>query len=620
MACVLKSKLRLIVLVGIMSFSAAPMLAQGSGYDANCNPKDYTADELLQQELCSAHVGCRLTMKLGNSACKVKDFFSNLGGVLGGRSTPDNFDVLEALNRTEVPQTSGVKKTNASARPYYEGSRLPSYDRTNAAQISIDPPTDGRPAGYLNRDNDGTVRWFEGKGARGTSGKLSGNGVQIDSKGDIKAGVLVDDALSGNALRRASDGSWAAGNFTPSGLNGNGYLLAPDGKNPAPVLEGTFKNGVADGMMLVTWPDGLSRKELWRDGMMIAAGPMALKGQVPKDPKTPEQEAAEKAAAEKAKFEVDLVKLPNAGAIYAFADEWASKGDMDKARAAWRSLMTRYPDSPFALKAADRLGGGGSAGSNSGAASIASSSVSSSKFGGSELSNGYHDVTLVDRWAGTWENKPLLRVPESAYDQTVANLKECGYGRRCDPMFPSESPYAYDVGDIVNPFTVSGNPGSQTPACKYTPQAGYSLPYLPGSRSAFGIGGGVPGEQTCAFLLQAAIHEWMENKVGGSRGASALVSSAPVMPGTATGQCEADLKAYRDGSDAFEGRVAPMEMMKSLQLAMYLEVNMYRILTTSCKGTSQADRADFYLQAAGQSLKTCQVMSSDPNACIPKVP
>lgn len=330
-------------------------------YDANCSPKDYTADELLQQEICQAHVGCRLTMKLGDSACKVKGFFSNLGGVLGGRSTPDNLDVLEALNRTEVPQTAGVKKTNASARPYYEGSRLPSYDRTNAAQISIDPPTDGRPAGYLNRDNDGTVRWFEGKGARGTSGKLSGNGVQIDSKGDIKAGVLVDNALSGNALRRASDGSWAAGNFTPSGLNGNGYLLAPDGKNPAPVLEGTFKNGVADGMMLVTWPDGLSRKELWRDGMMIAAGPMALKGQVPKDPKTPEQEAAEKAAAEKAKFEADLMKLPNAGAIYAFADEWASKGDMDKARAAWRSLMTRYPDSPFALKAADRLGGGSAA-------------------------------------------------------------------------------------------------------------------------------------------------------------------------------------------------------------------------------------------------------------------
>jgi hypothetical protein len=63
-----------------------------------------------------------------------------------------------------------------------------------------------------------------------------------------------------------------------------------------------------------------------------------------------------------------------------------------------------------------------------------------------------------------------------------------------------------------------------------------------------------------------------------------------------------------------------MELMKSLQLAMYLEVNMYRILTTSCKGTSQADRADFYLQSAGQSLQTCRMMSSDRNVYVPKVP
>lgn len=130
----------------------------------------------------------------------------------------------------------------------------------------------------------------------------------------------------------------------------------------------------------------------------------------------------------------------------------------------------------------------------------------------------------------------------------------------------------------------------------------------------------VPGELTCAYLLQMAIHEWMENKVGGSRGASALISSAPVMPGTATGQCEADLKAYRDGSNDLEGRVSPTEMMKNLQLTMYLEINMYRILTTSCKGKRQADRANMYLQSAGQALQTCKIMSSNPSVCVPKVP
>lgn len=349
--------IRLALLSCAFGLSALSAAAQ-TQYDANCNPKDYTVDELLQQEICSAHIGCRLTMKLGNSACKVKDFFSNLGGVLGGRSTPDNLDVVEALNRTEVPQTPGVKKTNASARPYYEGSRLPSYDRTNAAQISLEPDTSGgKPGGYLNRDNDGTIRWFEGTGVLDTSGKRSGNGVQIESTGRIRAGVLINDAVDGGGMDRSRDGSWAAGTFKSGSLEGSGYQLKSDGKGDAPVLEGTFKNNQPDGVMLATWPDLSSRKEVWKDGKLIAAGAKVAKGQIPPEPKTPEQEAA----AEKAKFESDLSKLPNAGAIYAFADEWASKGDMDKARAAWRSLMTRYPDSPFALKAADRLAGGGAA-------------------------------------------------------------------------------------------------------------------------------------------------------------------------------------------------------------------------------------------------------------------
>jgi hypothetical protein len=359
MGLICSKTIRLVLLSCAFGLSALSAAAQ-TQYDANCNPKDYTADELLQQELCSAHVGCRLTMKLGNSACKVKDFFSNLGGVLGGRSTPDNLDVVEALNRTEVPQTLGVKKTNASARPYYEGSRLPSYDRTNAAQISIDPMADGRSSGYLNRDKGGTTSWFEGTGALDASGKRSGNGVQIDSTGRIRAGILINDAVDGGGLDRSRDGSWSAGTFKSGSLEGSGYQLKSDGKGDAPVLEGTFKNNQPDGVMLATWPDLSSRKELWKDGKLIAAGAKVAKGQIPPEPKTPEQEAA----AEKAKFEADLAKLPNAGAIYAFADEWASKGDMERARAAWRSLMTRYPDSALALKAADRLsaGSGGSPG------------------------------------------------------------------------------------------------------------------------------------------------------------------------------------------------------------------------------------------------------------------
>lgn len=607
---------RALVLACVLGLLASPALAQASGYDANCDPRNYTADEMVQQELCAAHVGCRLTQKAVTSACKVKDFFSSLGGVLGGRSTPDNLDVLEALNRTEVPQTSGVKKTNASARPYYEGSRLPSYDRTNAAQISVEPPVDGRPSGSLNQDKDLTIRWFEGTGARNASNQLSGNGVQIDSAGRIKAGILIDDAIGGGGVERAPDASWAGGNFKSGRLEGEGYQLKSDGTGNAPVLEGTFKNNQPDGMMLATYPDFSSRKELWKDGKLIVAGPKVARGQVPPTPKTAEEEAAEKAAAEAAAFSAQLASEKNPGALYALGDEWAEKGDMAKARAAWRDLIKRFPDSPLAIKATDRLSGGGA---------VSTSSLSASTSSGAGESRpstaGVYDVTLVDRWTGAWESQPLLRVPESDYDQTLENFKQCGSTRRCGPEWPlSESPFAYDVGSIVNPFQVSGAVPQQTPYCKYSPQAGYTLPYLPGSKSAFGLGGGVPGEQTCAYLLQAAIHEWMDGEIGTRRGASTLVSAAPVMPGTATGQCEADLRAYRDGSDDVQGLASPMEMRKSLQIAMYLEVNMYRILTTSCKGTSHADNADMYLQSAGQSLRTCQIMTSDPNVCVPKIP
>ncbi|MBU2533470.1 MAG: hypothetical protein KKB37_12070, partial [Alphaproteobacteria bacterium] len=293
------------------------------------------------------------------SACKVKDFFSSLGGVLGGRSTPDNLDVLEALNRTEVPQTSGVKKTNASARPYYEGSRLPSYDRTNAAQISVEPPTDGRPSGSLNRDKDGTIRWFEGTGARNASNQLSGNGVQIDSTGRIRAGILIDDAIGGGGIARAPDASWASGNFKSGRLEGDGYLLKSDGSGNAPVLEGTFKNNQPDGMMLATYPDFSSRKELWKDGKLIVAGPKVANGQVPPTPKTAQEEAAEKAAAQEAAFAAQLASEKNPGALYALGDEWAEKGDMAKAKAAWRELIKRFPDSPLATQAAGRLSGTG---------------------------------------------------------------------------------------------------------------------------------------------------------------------------------------------------------------------------------------------------------------------
>lgn len=386
-------KTRLFICTGTMLALAGLASAQARQYDANCNKKDYTADEQLQQELCSSHMGCKLVM-LAEKACKVKDFLGSLGGVLDGRSKPDNYDVMQALNQTEVVQTPGVRETNLSAAKSIKATRLPSYDRSNAAevdwqQVFYGPPPTGNPQGYLNRDAGGAVRWFEGTGNLNGSNQWTGAGVQIDSKAGIKVGDQANDAMEGAALKRGSDGSWTGGSFKGGNLSGAGYSADPTATGKSPVMEGTFLNGQADGMMLVTYPDFSSRKELWRGGKMVAAGPKVPKGQFPQNPKTPEEEAAEKAAADEAAFSAKLTKEANPGGLYALGDEWAEKGDMTKAKAAWRELLKRFPDSTLASKAADRLSGGGSA------------TVSPGQAGSAGISASYSGpVSLTGEWRG----------------------------------------------------------------------------------------------------------------------------------------------------------------------------------------------------------------------------
>jgi TPR repeat protein len=53
---------------------------------------------------------------------------------------------------------------------------------------------------------------------------------------------------------------------------------------------------------------------------------------------------------------IDSLKdVPNAGALFALGDEADEKGLKANARAAFRALVSRFPDSPLATKAADRL-------------------------------------------------------------------------------------------------------------------------------------------------------------------------------------------------------------------------------------------------------------------------
>lgn len=54
-------------------------------------------------------------------------------------------------------------------------------------------------------------------------------------------------------------------------------------------------------------------------------------------------------------FFAELAAIPTAGALYALGDEMAEKGQRAKALAAFRAILTRFPNDVLAAKAADRL-------------------------------------------------------------------------------------------------------------------------------------------------------------------------------------------------------------------------------------------------------------------------
>jgi hypothetical protein len=326
-----------------------------------------------------------------------------------------------------------------------------------------------------------------------------------------------------------------------------------------------------------------------------------------------------------------LAKL-NAGQLFAKADELEEQGRPDLARMARRELVSRFPDSPLAQTAAQQManspapaggaatgappasgGGASSAGASGAGASGPSASGASASGPAATPDDGLFSVKLPDRWKGVYEDKVLVRLSDADYDRVATAVKSCEQARR---SMDCADAYTYPVRGVINEFRIEHVPGSgpagpwgDQPRCKYTPSS-YSTPNI--QRQA--------PEVTCALALQKAIHEWMTDEVEGIRGAGQLVKTAPVLAGTSSGNCDADLKAFRDLSPGVRAKINPTNLMQSMQVGMYLSTNMYRILTTSCKGRPEAARASEYLHSAGQEMRTCQIMSSAPNTCVPKAP
>lgn len=194
---------------------------------------------------------------------------------------------------------------------------------------------------------------------------MNGPGATIGSDGFYVRGTYVEGRLDGIGQKVYPNRESDIGQMKGGYLDGEGVRTGQrNGKDY--VMEGRFIGGSAEGTMRVTYADGTSQKEIWSKGKLVLSGPLAAAGVEPITPviKTKEQLAQEA----EARFDASLDGVSTAGALYVMADELAEQGNTARARKALRALVRRFPDSPMALRAADRLAALGSGSASSGIA------------------------------------------------------------------------------------------------------------------------------------------------------------------------------------------------------------------------------------------------------------
>lgn len=284
------------------------------------------------------------------------------------RANPANEAVAAAAKRDEDARASG---TPAETPPPRQGGLIAEFEKTATPK-----DTPAQPAGaeapdehggnlvtLTPRNPNGFIEVFEGKAkpAAGEAGKpedsktLTGEGTLFSADG-IEAGTFNKGELEGDGQEITPQGVWRGGNYRHGELEGPGFEVGRENGQPYAV-EGEFHGDKPDGLTTVLLDGGASRRDLWGGGKRLAVGTVAAPGQTPAAPvyKSPQMLAAEADA----RILTTLKAAPNAGALYAMADKFNEDGDTAHAREAYRQLMTRFPDSPLAVRAADRLGGGG---------------------------------------------------------------------------------------------------------------------------------------------------------------------------------------------------------------------------------------------------------------------
>ena len=387
--------------IAIASLTLAAAVAQpafAQDYDPDCKPIP-AEDQRIDLQIARGWPPIGLGLVIASKACQAKNYLDRLltrSPDLDKATVADVFDAARPqLPETVSPEQHYKEEREAATRikARAEEARR-QYLRSNPADEAVtaanareaqarelgqtgqqgafrDPGAPAAPPAHevptyttlppLNPN--GFIRVFEGSApprdgtaaaAPATLADIDGEGTLIDDEG-MKLGTFKDGELEGMGQEITAKGAWRGGYYENGQIEGPGFEVV-ERRDAVYAIEGDFVDDKPEGYARVILSDGSSRIDLWRDGKLLAVGTVAAQGKQPVNPvyKSPEQLAAEEAD----RFETSLQSTSSAGALYALADELAEKGESARATLAFRRILTRFPDSPFALRASDRLAAG----------------------------------------------------------------------------------------------------------------------------------------------------------------------------------------------------------------------------------------------------------------------
>jgi hypothetical protein len=454
--------------------AAVLTLAAASGWAQDASPcGKFDEDTQLQADLCSAHLGCRMVLKIQSTCTRVTDFLGRIKSAVG-EGAASLFGRRNALDANQLFDAA-IPPESAKAAADPEWSR-----RSAAVRQSVQ----GAPRGSLAQPSiaDPNGKWvFYGESR---DGKANGPGVAVFENGEVQRGRFVDNKLEGDAetlradgTRRLaenvagkeegsgfqyySNGAVYKGGFSGGAIGGQGRLTMANGE----VYEGTFRRGQpvegsryrADGTLAERGSfdrfqltkgqrfDGSGQvvatidREAERANEEVAQREAALRRQQQAADeqlaRRRAEEASRRAAAEQADSNYRAkVQAGNPGELLALASEMKDAGDLARSREALRALVARYPDHPLAASAVRQLSAlnvptatatAPASGNPSGAAASASSAdcirQAQRAFSNAVQRGNAQGITFYPGVSGRWE---LQRV-----EMEIQLLERCGTDR-----------------------------------------------------------------------------------------------------------------------------------------------------------------------------------------------